>query len=388
MRRVGISTLLLISACTGTQQIATTTSEQASTSSTGSESTSKVPPTTTTTLPATTTTLPPLQSLAYAPVADLQFPIQLVSHPAHEISYVITKRGVIWTFDRETVNIETPVLDLSGSVATGGEQGLLSMALHPTDPSLFYVHYSDLNGDTVVSEFTFANPDSERILLQVDQPASNHNGGMLQFAPDGTLLVGLGDGGGRGDRFGNSQNPDSLLGGLVAISVEGDPSPRSYAKGLRNPWRFWIDGGDFYVADVGQNAYEEISVTPLAEGLNYGWPITEGLHCFRPSSGCDTGGQVVPVMEVEHGDAGTCSITGGVVYRGTAIPELDGMYLYSDYCGGWLRSFRYQNGEALDQTDWTEQVGGAGNVVSFGVDHAGEAYVLTPNSLVRIVAVR
>jgi hypothetical protein len=142
------------------------------------------------------------------------------------------------------------------------------------------------------------------------------------------------------------------------------------------------------VADVGQNLYEEVSVVELAPGLNFGWPITEGLHCYRPSSGCDPSGQVVPVIEVEHGDAATCSITGGVVYRGTAIPELQGAYLYSDYCGGWLRSFRYDDGAAVDQTDWTDQVGVPGRVTGFGVDGAGEVYVTTIEAVFVLVGVR
>jgi glucose/arabinose dehydrogenase len=232
-----------------------------------------------------------------------------------------------------------------------------------------------------------ADPGSERVLLQVEQPARNHNGGMLQFTPEGTLLLGLGDGGGAGDRFGNGQNPDTLLAGLVEITVDGDPNPVKYATGLRNPWRFWIDGDLIYVADVGQRAFEEVDVAQLGPDLNYGWPIAEGLHCFR-SETCDTTGQVIPVLEVQHGDGGACSITGGVVYRGSLIPEMDGVYLYSDYCGGWLRSFRYSEGAAVDQTDWTEQVGVPGQVTGFGVDGADEVYVSTIERVFALVPVR
>ena len=256
---------------------------------------------------------------------------------------------------------ETPVLDISDRVTNRGEQGLLSIALHPTDPRL-YLHYTDTSGDTAVSEFTLtsptaADPASERVLLSVDQPAVNHNGGMLQFTPDGTLMLGLGDGGGADDQFGNGQNPDTLLASLVEMRVDGDPSPFKYAMGLRNPWRFWIDEGLIVIADVGQDEFEEINVQTLAPDLNYGWPITEGLHCFNVAAGsCDAEGLVVPVLEVEHGDAGTCSITGGIVYRGPSMPQLHGHYFYSDYCGGWLRSFLIGDGSS-EQTDWTEQVG-------------------------------
>lgn len=141
-------------------------------------------------------------------------------------------------------------------------------------------------------------------------------------------------------------------------------------------------------ACTGQNAFEEVNVAGLTEGVNYGWPITEGLHCFQPSSGCDTTGLTLPVIEVGHGDAGTCSITGGIVYRGSAIPEIEGQYFYSDYCGGYLRSFRHDVGEAVDATDWTDFGGVAGSVVSFGVDGAGEMYVLTTESILQVVPVR
>jgi hypothetical protein len=237
----------------------------------------------------------------------------------------------------------------------------------------------------------------------VNQPAANHNGGTIAFGPDGYLFIGLGDGGGGGDTFGTGQPVDDLLGNLLRIDVDGDPyaipagnpyadsdgADEVWANGLRNPWRFWFDEDLIYIGDVGQNAYEEINVAPAdAAGLNYGWPITEGLHCFEPASDCDLGGLTQPVVEVEHGDAGTCSIAGGVVYRGAAIPELTGHYFYSDFCGGWLRSFLIADGVATDVRDWTDQVGAPGNVVSFGTDAAGEIYLLTTERVFRIVPLR
>ena len=295
-----------------------------------------------------------------------------------------TKDGRIWLYDGVNVS-QAPVLDIRDQVRDRGEQGLLAIAVHPDARNRVYAHYSANDGDTVVSEFTWDNGSlvGEKVLLRLGQPAGNHNGGMIQFGPDGLLYLGLGDGGGANDRFNNGQDLDTLLGGLVAIDVD-DPQPFLFNHGLRNPWRFWIDGQTIYVADVGQNAFEEITVTELRPDVNFGWPITEGDHCFRPSSGCDTSGLTLPVVEVGHGDAGTCSITGGVVYRGSQIPELDGVYLYSDYCGGYLRGL-LPGGEVVD---YTAQVGNAGRVASFGLDHTGEVFVLTTDRLLKVLPVR
>lgn len=392
---LGLATLVvLLAACSGG---ITTRSEPAAfptTATTGPAATippgTVASPTTETSVPApTTTTLPPLLSLAYTEIAGgLAAPIAMAALPGAGEAYLATKDGRVWLLRGDTLDPQ-PVLDVADRVRNDGEQGLLGMALHPLDPSRLFVHYSDRSGDTVVSEFALAgavgDAASERLLLQVGQPASNHNGGMLQFGPDGLLYLGLGDGGGAGDRYGTGQNPDTLLAGIVAIDVE-TASAQKVMSGLRNPWRFWIDGDRIVIADVGQNLYEEISVAPLGSGANFGWPITEGLHCYSPRSGCDTTGLTAPILEVEHGDAGTCSITGGVVYGGTAIPELEGRFLYSDYCGGWLRSV-----DPADPAGWidhTAEVGVPGNVLSFGVDGAGEVYVMTGDSLWRLTPVR
>lgn len=351
-------------------------------------------PTTATTPPtasaAPEATLAPLRSLAYEETARLDFPIQLVPAPGGAPSLLALKDGRVFTFDGAFVG-ESPLLDIGDRVRNRGEQGLLSIATHPDDANRLFAHYSALDGDTVVAELSLAEaagappsgPPAEKVLLRLDQPASNHNGGMIQFGPDGALYLGLGDGGGANDAYGHGQDRDSLLGGLVRIDVDGGGEPELFQHGLRNPWRFWIDGDVIYVADVGQSAFEEITVAPFQRGVNHGWPITEGLHCFRPTSGCDTAGITLPVVEVRHGDAGACSITGGVVYRGAAIPELDGAYLFSDYCGGFLRAL--VDGEVVD---YTEQVGDAGSVVSFGVDGSGEVYVLTTERVLKLVAAR
>lgn len=389
MRQWILAGVLVVAACSSAQELATTTSTAPSIPVTTSSSP------TTTPLPTTSaTSSQPLESLAYEHIADLDFPVHVVARPGDDISYVVSKSGLVWGMVDGQI-LPDPVLDISARVGGGSEQGLLSIALHPTERPFFYAHYSDRTGDTVVSEFKFrtpteADPNTERVLLTVDQPAANHNGGMVLFHPDGRLLVGLGDGGGSGDQFGNGQNTETLLGGLVALNVAGSPDPTLFSYGLRNPWRFWIhDDSLLYIADVGQSAFEEVSVAPLAPNQNFGWPITEGLHCFRPSSDCNTSGMVLPVLEVAHEDDGTCSISGGVVYTGSAIPELNSHYLYSDFCGGYLRSFRFNGmGQPLTEEDWTDQVGNAGRVTGFGVDGHREVYVTTTTSLLKLIAIR
>jgi glucose/arabinose dehydrogenase len=397
MRRISFLLIAVaLAACTNgsvgtTISVSTTTGQPTSTTTSTPVTTSAPGSTTTTALSSTTTSTTALSdtALAYEPIADMAFPVQVTARPGDPDSYVITKDGRVWLLQDGVVS-DRPVLDISDNVTNSGERGLLSIALHPTDPTRLFLHYSDRNGDTVVSEFGMTAPDTadpttERILFQVDQPASNHNGGLLLFMADGRLLLGLGDGGGSGDRYRNAQNQDTFLGGLTAISVDGDPKPELFAYGLRNPWRYWIDGETLFVADVGQDAHEEIDVTPLEAGLNFGWPITEGLHCYRPSTGCDAGGQVSPVLEIEHGDAGTCSITGGIVYRGSVMPQLDGQYFFSDYCGGYLRSFAYREGEDVSVIDWTDRVGVPGQVTGFGVDGSGEMYVTTTSQLLKVM---
>jgi len=397
MRRAAVvAVIAVLAACNGTEQeLAPTTTPPAPETTTTTmmvpaSSTTTTGETTTTPPPATTTTLAPLQSLAYEEIAAVEFPTQLVEWD-NGLSLVSTKDGRLWVMEPDGEIRPSPVLDISDQVQNEGERGLLSI-LVSEDRASVYAHYSGAGGDTVVSRFSWADGvlGEEQVLFEHDQPAGNHNGGMLAWGPDG-LYLGLGDGGGSNDAFGNGQNPNSLMAGIVRIDVGHQPGePVKWQAGLRNPWRFWIDVSDelIYIADVGQNAYEEINVAGLEEGLNYGWPITEGLHCFQPSSGCDTDGLTLPAIEVEHGDAGTCSITGGVIYRGEAIPELNGHYFYSDYCGGYLRSFLFQDGEVAEETDWTDQVGVPGGVVSFGMDFFGEMYVLTTDRILKVVPVR
>lgn len=309
--------------------------------------------------------------------------------------FVVEQTGAIRVFAADGKEGDI-FLDLSGEIVAGGEQGLLGLAFHPefSANGRLFVNYTDRSGDTRIVEYqasgAAAEPGSARELLAIDQPAQNHNGGWLGFGPDGYLYIGTGDGGASGDRFGNGQNRDTLLGALLRLDVDGAEKPYAipaenpfargggapeiFAFGLRNPWRVAFDGDDIYIADVGQNALEEVSVITTADtGANLGWNTMEGDACFSPASGCDTSGLVMPVHVYSHGEG--CSITGGYVYRGAAIPEIEGHYFYADYCAGWLKSVRYAEGAITEETDWSEAVGGLGNVTSFGQDDAGELYI-------------
>ncbi len=340
-----------------------------------------------------------LQRLA----AGLRNPVDVQAPPGDRARlFVVEQAGRIRGL-RDGALREPPFLDLAARISAGGERGLLGLAFHPGYASnrRFFVNYTDPAGDTVIAEFrTSADPDladaqSERVLLRVDQPFSNHNGGGLAFGPDGKLYLGLGDGGSGGDPLGNGQSLDTLLGKLLRIDVDAGapyalPSDNPFANrpgargeiwafGLRNPWRFAFDRltGDLYVGDVGQGRREEIDVGLATRrgGENYGWNVSEGNLCFAPSSGCDTRGQTLPVLEYDHSQG--CSVTGGVVYRGCRMPGLQGTYFYGDFCTGFVRSFRLEAGRAVDARDWTAGLGGGLSQVSaFGVDADGEVLVL------------
>jgi glucose/arabinose dehydrogenase len=302
----------------------------------------------------------------------------------------------------------TPFLDITSRVLYGGERGLLSVAFHPQYATnhFFYVYFTtQTTGDIRIERFTaptadVADPASSKLIITTAHSSqSNHNGGLVSFGPDGMLYAGLGDGGGGGDPLGNGQNFNALLGSLLRLDVDhGDPyaipadNPfvgqagkrgEIWAKGLRNPWRYSFDAGTglLYIADVGQGLHEEIDVQPASSrGLNYGWNTMEGKSCYNATT-CTQTGLTLPVLDYDH-TGGACSITGGYVYQGTAIPGLDGHYFYSDYCAGFLKSFRYSNGAALDARDWGLTMS---SVQSFGVDFSGELYVMSGNSILKIV---
>ncbi len=247
-----------------------------------------------------------------------------------------------------------PFLDLRGRVESGGEKGLLSLAFHPqvAQNGLFYVNYTRREGGrlkTFVSEFrTSADPDvadpaSERVLFTVDQPFDNHNGGLVLFGPDGFLYVGMGDGGGADDPLDNAQNPASLLGKVLRVDPRTG-APQVWATGFRNPWRFSFDRGTgrMFLGDVGQDRREEVDV--VEPGGNYGWAVMEGTLCNKPEVGCDPLRFRPPVAEYPTHEDGTCSVTGGYVYRGTRIAGLVGWYVFGDYCGGQIWALREASG--------------------------------------------
>lgn len=309
--------------------------------------------------------------------------------------------------------LPTAFLAIESKVQCCGEQGLLSVAFHPDYETngRFFVYYIDNASQITIARYQvsgnpdLADPASEKVLLTIDHSfAGNHNGGQLAFGPDGYLYAGTGDGGGGGDPLESGQDLSTILGKQLRLDVDveaapyyampaanpfptaGDPLDLIWAYGLRNPWRFSFDRatGELYTADVGQNAWEEVDVQPAGTGgLNYGWDIFEARHCFEPdpdpSCPSPPTGFTMPVLEYDHGQG--CSITGGFVYRGCRMPDLQGTYFYSDYCSAFIRTFRgVSGGDAQNLADRTADVdpGGAlsiDSVTSFGEDARGELYV-------------
>ena len=282
-----------------------------------------------------------------------------------------------------------PFLDIRDRVRAGGERGLLGLAFHPrfARNGRYFVYYTrQQDGASVLAEYRVSpDPDRsrrrQRVLLRVPQPFSNHNGGMIAFGPDGLLYVALGDGGGGGDPGNRAQDPDQLLGKILRIDVGGRPyripesnpfvggggRPEIYALGLRNPWRFSFDraNGRLLAGDVGQGHREEIDL--IRRGRNYGWRILEGTRCYRPRENCDRTGLEPPLTEYRQRGA-RCAVTGGYVYRGRAIGELRGTYLFADFCSGEIFGLRQGRRSILLDSDLT--------IASFGEDEAGELYVL------------
>lgn len=345
-----------------------------------------------------------------------------VTHPGDgsDRLFVVEKPGRIWVYADQR---QSPALflDIRDRVGSGGfEQGLLGLAFPPDFGSTgaFFVNYTDRNGDTTIARFQVsadqpnqADPASEFLILKLQQPAQNHNGGMLAFGPDGYLYIGTGDGGAANDRFGNGQNPATLLGKMLRIDVTTDPSQpylippdnpwineiwegqdvrdEIWALGLRNPWRYSFDrlSNDLWIGDVGQNLWEEIDrvtwESQAAGGLNFGWPIMEGSHCFQ-SRECDPTGLEQPVAEYDHSQ-GNCSVTGGYVYRGEDFPALNGVYFYGDFCTGMVWA-AWPTG--VDQFESRLVLDSDIGISSFGEDQRGELYVtdLAGGGIYRIVA--
>jgi glucose/arabinose dehydrogenase len=328
--------------------------------------------------------------------------------------FITLQGGLILVHDGAGLRDE-PFLDIRTLVSCCGEQGLLSVAFHPrhAENGVFYVNYTDDTGATVVARYTVfpgdpdrADPGSAAVLLTVPQPFTNHNGGQLQFGPDGYLYIGMGDGGSGGDPLDNAQRLTTLLGKMLRIDVDGGvpyaippdnpfrgsppARPEIWASGLRNPWRFGFDRatGDLFIGDVGQGAWEEIDYQPAGSpgGENYGWRLMEGAHCFNPSSGCNPGTLTLPILE--YGHALGCSVTGGYRYRGAGIPAIQGQYLFSDWCSGRIWGASPDGGGTWRAR---ELLASGRNVVAFGEDGAGELYLAHrpvggPGAIYRIVA--
>jgi glucose/arabinose dehydrogenase len=330
--------------------------------------------------------------------------------------FIVQKTGRIRIVKNGAL-LPTPFLDISGIVSQGGEQGLLGLAFSPgfkTNHRL-YVNYTNLAGDTIVREYrtSAGNPDvvdpsTARHVLTVDQPYDNHNGGMLAFGKDGYLYIGMGDGGSGGDPGNRAQNVNQLLGKILRINVNGYSKARGYLIppsnpyvgrtgadevwqiGVRNPWRYSFDKatGALWIGDVGQGTWEEVDrVVPTSKtagpgrGVNWGWHVMEGNHCFQPASGCNTKNKALPLTEYSHAANGRCAITGGYVYRGTAIPSLAAWYVFGDYCSGevWAVS-----STAARPATPVRLVGtGTGrNISGFGQDDANELYLCDLNGAV------
>jgi hypothetical protein len=354
--------------------------------------------------------LPLSNSLQLQPIStSLSSPVFMTA-PASDTSrlFIVEQGGLIRIFDVTTsLLLATPFLDIRGLISTtGGERGLLGLAFDPQYDAnrQFYVFYTNTAGNIVIARYlrdainaNLADSSFATLLLTVAHPTStNHNGGMLAFGPDGCLYAGIGDGGGVGDPSNNGQTQNTRLGKLLRIDplLLGGPcannipnpfaiggAPEIWSLGLRNPWRFSFDRQthDLYIGDVGQGTREEINVSlaPNAgRGLNYGWRLMEGTLCFNPSSNCNSGGLTLPEIDYSH-LSGACSVTGGYVYRGPAMPALSGTYFYADFCAGFVRSFRYQSGQPTEQTEWPLLSPPGSFVTSFGEDAAGELYVMT-----------
>lgn len=342
---------------------------------------------------AATPSLSPI-SYSFLPVASGFTRPTLLTHAGDARLFVLEQPGVIKIIADNKV-LPTPFLDIQSIVnSSANERGLLGLAFHPKfkENKFFFVHYSDLKGDTAIARYKVssdvnrADPNSGEIILQIAQPASNHNGGHLVFDPDGLLYIGLGDGGGQGDTRGNAQSNASLLGKMLRLNVDApNPKPEIWAKGLRNPWRYSFDRatGDLYIGDVGQNVWEEIDYVkaPMPKAiLNFGWNIMEGNHVYKNAATGDT--LLAPIAEYDHGASGGCSVTGGYVYRGKEIPELNGLYFYGDYCTGFVWTLKqtqgkWQNDLFLRTRFRISSFGEDVNGELYLVDHGGAVYKLT-----------
>lgn len=356
----------------------------------------------------------PLRGLTLEQVAEgLSEPSALASPPGDERLFVLERPGRLRIIDDGRLLI-APALDLTADIDTRGERGLTGIAFHPRfrDNRKVYLLYETLHGSGRLVEYLVngfnrnrLDPESARVILEMSQEDFFHQGGDLEFGPEGYLWVTFGDDGAIGDPNANGQDPTTLDGTVLRIDVDsGDPyvippdnpfadgaggAPEVWAFGLRNPWRIAIDAPSrlLYVPDVGQFTWEEINVAPLDEpGLNFGWPIREGDACYEADR-CETSGFAEPVLVYGHDEG--CAVIGGPVYRGHAIPEITGQFFYGDHCGGWVRSIEVDASGLVASHDWTADLGQIPSITSFGTDALGEIYLTTLDGKVyRIVPVR
>jgi len=319
-------------------------------------------------------------------------PVLVVSPPGDPRQFVVEQRGAIRMIDHGKP-AATKFFTIGG-LSDGNEEGLLGLAFHPqfARNGKLYVDYTTEDLATHVVEYRAVgeavDPSTRREIVRIGHPYSNHNGGNLVFGPDGKLYLGMGDGGAANDPHRNGQNQHALLAKILRFDVDGpDPKPEMVHYGVRNPWRYWFDAvtHDLYIGDVGQNLWESVDVVPPDGKVhNMGWNVVEGAHCFDAESGteaasCDKTGFTPPAVDYPHTQG--CSVTGGVTYRGKALPILDGRYFYADFCTGLIRSFRWSNG-VHDHWDWREAlVNSSGlepaQISSFGVDASGEVYIVS-----------
>lgn len=367
------------------------------------------------TIPSTVISQPaaPLRGLELTEIASgFDFPVDATVAPGDDRLYVVEKEGTIRILDGDRI-LSTPFLDITDKVtAAEAEQGLVGLAFHPdyAENGRAFVYYTRPDWSTALVEYHVSadspdrlDPASARVVFTLDQPHPAHNGAQLTFGPDGYLYVSLGDGGVTFQA--NARNPHTWYGTVLRLDIDGgipyaippdnpfvdgtDGAPEVWAYGFRNPWRVTIDPVEqvMYVADVGFEGWEEVDVIALDDpGHDYGWPIVEGPECFEADT-CDRTGLTEPVLTVEHKRA--CALVGGPVYRGEAIPELNGDYFYGDYCVGWIRSFHLINGKPTDVTTWSNRFGEPGQITSFATDASGEILVLLQSGeVLRIDPVR
>jgi glucose/arabinose dehydrogenase len=395
--------VLAVAACNGVNT--PTSSPVSSTPTSPSVTETSLPPTDSASTPSTVpsteapatppgpTTFPDPNAYTWQPldIPSLQRPVDLQVDGSGRL-FVIEKVGRIRIIENGQL-LETPFLDISDRVGSNGnEQGLLGLAFHPQyqENGRFFVNYTDRRGDTVIARFqvtndpSIADPNSEVLLFGYDQPFPNHNGGVMTFGPDGYLYIGSGDGGAAGDPMANAQNTQTLLGKILRVDVDSAepyavPSDNPFgneiwAYGLRNPWRMSFDRatGDLYIGDVGQGEWEEIDFLPAGSsgGANFGWDHREGAHDYE---GGGPEGMIDPVAEYSHPEGG-CSVTGGHVYRGS-MPEWNGIYLYGDYCTGFIWGLLQIDGGWQKQQLFDVDV----TITSFGQDEAGEIYLISDN---------